>query len=161
LAHLIRRAICLIQTRALFHRHWTNRPPKRSPATRKSATHADMRGHARTFFLSDWVRIENKGSKLCFPADVAGSLPVAPAPFFLSKTANLSASEAKTRPVPQNVAISSATSLLRGETEMTEVFLACLVTLFTKNHRNARSCVLELCREAKLRTDRHQSAFPA
>jgi hypothetical protein len=42
------------------------------------ATHARYAAHARTFFLSDFVSIENKGSKIQIPKlDVAGSIPVA------------------------------------------------------------------------------------
>jgi hypothetical protein len=42
------------------------------------ALHARYAVHARTFFLSDFVSIENKGSKILIPKlDVAGSIPVA------------------------------------------------------------------------------------
>jgi hypothetical protein len=40
--------------------------------------HARYAVHARTLFLSDFVSIENKGSKIQIPKlDVAGSIPVA------------------------------------------------------------------------------------
>jgi hypothetical protein len=40
--------------------------------------HARYAVHARTFFLSEFVSIENKGSKTQIPKlDVAGSIPVA------------------------------------------------------------------------------------
>jgi len=51
------------------------------------ATHARYAAHARTFFLSDFVSIENKGSKIQIPKlDVAGSIPVARS-MFLRKIA--------------------------------------------------------------------------
>jgi len=47
------------------------------------ALHARYAAHARTFFLSDFVSIENKGSKIQIPKlDVAGSIPVARSIFF-------------------------------------------------------------------------------
>jgi len=40
--------------------------------------HAWYAVHARTFLLSDFVSVENKGSKIHIPKlDVAGSIPVA------------------------------------------------------------------------------------
>src|SRR6266436_2244453 len=55
-----------------------NRPANVPQQYANQATHARYAAHARTFFLSDFVSIENKGSKIQIPKlDVAGSIPVA------------------------------------------------------------------------------------
>jgi hypothetical protein len=55
-----------------------HRPPNVPQRHANQAMHARYAAHARTFFLSDFVSIENKGSKIQIPKlDVAGSIPVA------------------------------------------------------------------------------------
>ncbi len=62
-----------------------NRPPNIPQRYANQATHARHAVHARTFFLSDFVSIENKGSKLLIPKlDVAGSIPVARSIFLVN-----------------------------------------------------------------------------
>jgi hypothetical protein len=55
-----------------------NRPANVPQRYANQALHARYAVHARTFFLSDFVSIENKGSKILIPKlDVAGSIPFA------------------------------------------------------------------------------------
>src|SRR5215813_14631773 len=53
---------------------------KRPAATRKSATHGRYEVHACTFFLSDFVSIENKGLKIQLPKLKVASSSSSPAP---------------------------------------------------------------------------------
>jgi hypothetical protein len=53
------------------------------------AAHARYALHARTFFLSDFVSIENKGWKIQIPKlEVVGSSPIARSTLFSAKTLN-------------------------------------------------------------------------
>jgi hypothetical protein len=57
---------------------WLDRPATVPQRHANQALHARYALHARRFLLSDFVSIENKGSKIYFPKlDVAGSIPVA------------------------------------------------------------------------------------
>ena len=65
----------------------THRPANVPQRHANQAMHARYAVHARTLFLSDFVSIENKGSKIQIPKlDVAGSIPVARS-MFLRKIA--------------------------------------------------------------------------
>ena len=56
----------------------THRPPNVPQRHANQAMHARYAVHARTFFLSDFVSVENKGSLDQIPKlEVAGSSPVA------------------------------------------------------------------------------------
>ena len=55
-----------------------HRPANVPQRCANQARHARYAVHARTLLLSDFVSIENKGSKIQIPKlDVAGSIPVA------------------------------------------------------------------------------------
>ncbi len=76
LTHLI--AICLIQKSVLFHQTMTHRPANVPQRHANQAMHARYAQHARIFFLSGFVSVENKERCIYLPKlDVAGSIPVA------------------------------------------------------------------------------------
>jgi hypothetical protein len=68
-----------------------NRPANVPQRHANQAMHAPYAVHARTFFLRDFVSIENKGSKIQIPKlDVAGSIPVARSKSYANYRLNIS-----------------------------------------------------------------------
>ena len=66
----------------LTRSNMTHRPPNVPQRHANQASHARYAAHARTFFLSDFVSIENKGSKILIPKlKVASSSLVARSKF--------------------------------------------------------------------------------
>ncbi len=75
-----------------------NRPANVPQQHANQAMHAPYAVHARAFFVSGFVSVENKGSKIQIPKlDVAGSIPVARSRFCVAATVRLQNPEIQNR----------------------------------------------------------------